>query len=170
MKLSLLFFFVSLVLFPHSGILAQNVAPQSINSAGEKMTQSNGSLSFTVGELIVLSQMDALGNTLGGGVVHSAASSSEVTIVSAPNAELINVNVYPNPAADLLVIDIADTNVDWLHIEIYDMQGKLVTSEKHAGVNSKININTTAYPVGAYLLTLNDQKGKPLANYKLIKK
>ena len=48
-----------LLLFP-MGLFAQEIAPQSVNSTGGKMTQSNGSLSFTVGELVVLSFEDAM--------------------------------------------------------------------------------------------------------------
>ena len=51
---------------------AQSVAPQSVNSSGAKMTQANGSLSFTVGELVVLTQTDSQGNSLGSGFTSSA--------------------------------------------------------------------------------------------------
>lgn len=43
---------------------SQIIAPQLVNSSGTKMSQSNGSLSFTIGELVVLSQTDQQGNTL----------------------------------------------------------------------------------------------------------
>ena len=54
-----------ILLFSSSFGYAQSISPQSINSSGTSMSQSNGSLSFTVGELVVLSQTDSDGNTLG---------------------------------------------------------------------------------------------------------
>jgi hypothetical protein len=74
MKQIFLFFFFLFAL----GSNAQIIAPQSVNSAGVKMTQSNGPLSFTVGELVVLQQYDANGNSLGGGFTNSSTLSTTV--------------------------------------------------------------------------------------------
>jgi hypothetical protein len=79
----------------------QSLTPAAVTSAATKMTQSNGSLSFTVGELVVLTQTDANGNTLGGGFTSGAASTTTVTAVSTPDAAQLMVNVYPNPTADM---------------------------------------------------------------------
>jgi hypothetical protein len=58
---------------------AQTLAPAAVTSAATKMTQSNGSLSFTVGELVVQTQTDANGNTLGGGFKKSFGSGTKRT-------------------------------------------------------------------------------------------
>ena len=150
-------------------IHAQTIAPQSINNAGTKMTQNNGSLSFTVGELVVLTQTDSAGNSLGGGFTNAATSSTTVVSVTEPGIELINVKVYPNPTSDLVFVDIIETQIDWLYIEIYDLQGKLISSDKYAGISSRIGINTASLNKGTYLLNLKDKNDNLLGNYKLIK-
>ncbi len=148
---------------------SQTIAPQSINNAGTKMTQNNGSLSFTVGELVVLTQTDSAGNSLGGGFTNAATSSTTVVSVTEPGIELINVKVYPNPTSDLVFVDIIETQIDWLYIEIYDLQGKLISSDKYAGISSRIGINTASFTKGTYLLNLKDKNDNLLGNYKLIK-
>jgi hypothetical protein len=154
---------------PSMSLMAQSIAPQSVNSAGGKMTQVNGSLSFTVGELVVLSQTDIDGNTIGGGFTNSAVSSTSVVAISEPNVEVLNVSVYPNPVSDLVFVDIAETQLDWLIVEIYEVTGKLISSEKYAGLHNKIGINTQAFAAGTYLLNLIDESRKMLGSYTLIK-
>ena len=51
---------------------AQSIPLQSVNSGGTKMSQVNGSLSFTIGELVVLKHTESQGNTLGGGFTAGA--------------------------------------------------------------------------------------------------
>lgn len=148
---------------------AQSIAPQSVNSAGVKMTQSNGSLSFTVGELVVKTQTDANGNNLGSGFTNSATSSTTVLSLYTPDKEVLNVSVYPNPTTDLVVVDISSTTLDWLYLDVVDLQGKTISTEKYVGMSNKIGINTTHYKSGTYLLQLKNISGKLLGTYKLIK-
>ena len=83
---------------------AQSIAPQSVNSGGAKMTQTNGSLSFTVGELVVLSQTDSDGNTLGGGF--TAGATLTTVSIQETDAAVLDVMVYPNPTTELVNIQI----------------------------------------------------------------
>jgi hypothetical protein len=138
---------------------AQSIAPQSVNSGGTKMTQSNGSLSFTVGELVVLAQTDANGNTLGNGFTSGAAVSTSVLSVTEANKDLLNVKVYPNPT----------TKLSWVTIDIVDVQGKQLSTQKYAGMSNRIGINTAGYTAGTYFLVLKDDANTTLATYKLIK-
>jgi hypothetical protein len=148
---------------------AQSLAPQAVNTAGVKFTQANGSLNFTVGELVVKNQTDADGNTLGGGFTNAATSTTTVLSVNTPDKELLNVSVYPNPTTDLLTVDVASTSLSRLVLEITDLQGKIITSSQYAGISNKIGINTADYAVGTYLLLLKNESGKLLGNYKIIK-
>ncbi|MFM7079940.1 MAG: hypothetical protein ACKOYC_09155, partial [Bacteroidota bacterium] len=70
---------------------AQSISPQSINSSGITFSQTGGSLSFTVGELVVLNQSDSSGNSLGGGFTNGATLTTEV--VNAPDEALLDVSV-----------------------------------------------------------------------------
>ena len=149
---------------------AQSIAPQSVNSSGAKMSQANGSLSFTVGELVVETQTDGNGNTLGGGFTNGSTSSTTITSVQQPNAEKLMLNVYPNPTADMLTLDIQHIDVDAYTITIFDVSGKQVYTANHAGVSGRININLSSFDSGTYLLNLTSNKQKTLGTYQVIRK
>ena len=146
---------------------AQSIAPQSVNSGGTKMTQANGSLSFTVGELVVLSQTDSEGNTLGGGFTAGATLTTASIIET--DATVLDVSVFPNPTSDLVNIRINHSTIDQLIVSITDLQGKEVYNGKYAGVSNVIGINTASYATGTYMLTLKDKNNQVFGTYKIIK-
>ncbi len=146
---------------------AQLIAPQSVNSGGTKMTQANGSLSFTVGELVVLSQTDSQGNTLGSGF---AAGATLTTVnVTETDASILDVKVYPNPTSDLVNIRINHSSIEQVVVSITDLQGKEVYNGKYAAISNVIGINTAAYATGTYMLTLKNLNNQLLGTYKIIK-
>ena len=146
---------------------AQSIAPQSVNSNGTKMTQPNGSLSFTVGELVVLTQTDSLGNSLGGGFTASAT----ITTVSIQetDAAILDVKVYPNPTTELVNIQINNSTIEQVLITITDIQGKEVYAGKYAGISNTIGINTASFGVGTYILSFKKTNNQLLGTYKIIK-
>jgi hypothetical protein len=148
---------------------AQSIAPQSLNSAGVKMTQSNGSLSFTVGELVVLTQIDANGNSLGGGFTNSSTISTTVLSVQEPDATVLQVSIFPNPTSDLVQIQIKEASIEEMNLELTDLSGKTLYSAQYRLMNQNIGINTANYPTGVYLLALKKPNGQILGNYKIVK-
>lgn len=145
----------------------QSIALQSVNSGGTKMTQANGSLSFTVGELVVLSQTDSDGNTLGGGF--TAGATLTTVNVQETDAAILDVKVYPNPTRELVNIQINHSSFDQVVITITDLQGKEVYSGKYAGISNVIGINTASYATGNYVLSLKNLNNQVLGTYKIIK-
>ncbi len=159
------------VLFLFYGIVnAQNqsISLQSINSSGTKMSQANGSLTFTVGELLVLSQTDNNGNTLGGGF--SAGATLTTLNVFTPDETVLNINVFPNPTTELVNVQINHSTIDQVVVSITDVQGKEVYNGTYAGISNTIGINTASYPTGNYTLSLKDKNNQVLGTYKIIKR
>jgi hypothetical protein len=150
-------------------VQGQSLAPAAVTSAATKMTQSNGSLSFTVGELVVLTQTDADGNTLGGGFTNGAAGSTTVTAVSTPDAAQLMVNVYPNPTADMVTVHVQHSTVASYTLHLTDLGGKLVYTARHAGVSGRINLPMQSYPAGTYLLTLLGMDGSAMGSYRIVR-
>lgn len=150
-------------------VFSQSLAPQSVNSAAVKMTQSNGSVSFTLGELRVLSTTDSDGNSLGEGFANSATSSTTVTAIKTPSIDELNVSIYPNPSSELVFIEILDTKLEWVYVKIIDQTGRLILSEQYQGIRNKIGINTQDLPQGMYILNLSDNN-QTLGTYNLLKK
>jgi hypothetical protein len=146
---------------------AQSIAPQSVNSSGAKMTQANGSLSFTVGELVVLSQTDSDGNTLGSGFT-SGATLTTVSIKE-PDASLLDLKVFPNPTSDLVNIQINHSSIDHIVLTITDIEGKEVYKGQYAALSNLIGINTASYATGSYLLTMKNLNNEVLGTFKIMK-
>jgi len=146
---------------------AQNIAPQSVNSGGTKMTQANGSLSFTVGELVVLNLSDSEGNTLGGGFTTGATLTT--ASIQETDKSLLDVIVFPNPTSDLVNIRINYSSIEQVVVSITDLQGKEVYNGKYAGISNTIGIKTAAYSSGTYVLLLKNNNNQVLGTYKIIK-
>ena len=146
---------------------AQSIAPQSVNSGGTKMTQANGSISFTVGELVVLSLTDSVGNTIGGGFTVGATLTT--VSIHETDAAVLDVNVYPNPTTELVNIQINYSTIDQVAVTITDLQGKEVYIGKYAGISNVIGINTASYATGTYVMSIKNLTNQVLGTYKIIK-
>lgn len=146
---------------------AQSIAPQSINPSGKSMSQANGSISFTVGDLVILSESDGEGNSLGN--AFSAGASVSTVNIQQPDTELINVKVYPNPTNAFVHVDIKDASIDKVFIAITDKKGSELYSGIYACIYNTIGLNTEAYPPGTYFLTLRNTQNDVLGVYKVIK-
>ncbi len=146
---------------------AQSIAPQSVNSSGTKMSQANVSLSFTVGELVVLSQTDSQSNSLGGGFTTGATITT--VIIQETDATVLEVKVFPNPTSDLVNICIKHSTLEQLIVTITDLQGKEVYNGLYAGISNTIGINTAAYALGTYVLSLKNNNNQLLGTYRVIK-
>jgi hypothetical protein len=67
--------------------------------------------------------------------------------------------VYPNPVSELLFIDLGDLKVDMnnLQTRIYDLTGRIMSNVNPSlGSNNGFSLDVSNFPVGIYLLQLND--------------
>ena len=79
-------------------------------------------------------------------------------------------NVFPNPTADMLTLDVQHIDVDAYTIAIFDASGKQVYTANHAGINSRVNINLSSFESGTYLLNLISNKQETLGTYQVVRK
>ena len=80
--------------------------------------------------------------------------------------------VYPNPAGDLLHIELTN-GVGIASVALYDLQGRMVTGAgAHAGTpqqDGTATVNLRSVPAGVYLLRVRDAEGKEYMR-KIVKK
>ncbi len=145
----------------------QMIAPQSLNSAGVKMTQSNGSISSTLGELVVLNHKDSKGNFLGNGF--AAKSSLTASVIKEANKDLIDVKIFPNPSSELLNIEINNSKLNQIFVSIIDKEGREIHNSKYFITPNRIGINMGDYSVGSYFLLLKDVSNNLIGTYNIIK-
>lgn len=148
---------------------AQSLTPQAVTAAGATMTQSNGSLHFTVGELVVETLGDADGNTLGSGFTNAAASSTIIVSVEQTREELWTFTVYPNPSSDRITLDWKRGLRGNIRLAIVDLQGREVMSRSYPGSSNHMVVETSVLAPGTYLLQLYHADTDAYATVKFIK-
>ena len=80
--------------------------------------------------------------------------------------ELIDINIYPNPANDLIKIDLGVNNINNATIELIDIMGK--TLQHKIVTNQLVYFNLEGISQGVYLIKFKNNLGNQV--YKIIKK
>lgn len=78
------------------------------------------------------------------------------------------VDAYPNPAQDLVKIDLSELNIKQGTVEIYNALGKLSYSQKFNG-DSSLNINLESLPRGVYLYRIKSQGNYSITSKLILK-
>jgi hypothetical protein len=91
-----------------------------------------------------------------------------LSIANIGKQRIEKLNIYPNPAIDYINIAILDGADQIINYKIYDMQGKVIISNKSYG--ALIKINTSNLISGNYMLVANTLKGSVLSGKFVIVK
>ena len=144
MKRPILFF---MLLFFTGGALTAQL--QVISSAGGVAENSNGSISWTLGETVV-GTFEGSNNVLAQGF--QQGNLVVATGVETPPEVDIQTSVYPNPVENRLNIHIENRENTALNYALYDMNGKLL--QKEPVESSSFTIGLGGYPAGQYILQI----------------
>ena len=87
--------------------------------------------------------------------------SEDVTAVINPEDLFTNVEVYPNPAHNLLNINITLETKKELHIQLLNIDGKIIKQKSVKGFRGEqlIPLSVTDVPEGFYVIRLNSDEG-----------
>jgi len=64
--------------------------------------------------------------------------------------------VYPNPASELLYISNSGNSISDATVQIFDMNGRVIFSEKNVDVFSNYSIPVSSFATGLYIIDIND--------------
>lgn len=142
-------------------ISAQTISKQVIGSAGRTQSNSNITLSYTIGEPVV-GLMTAGVNQLGNGYYPSL---NLQTLSIEDNILDAQIKVYPNPTRHALYV--SHPEVPDFNIQILDLNGKLIYS---GIINRDLPLDVSNFSQGMYLITIENQETKKKNTYKIIKK
>lgn len=79
------------------------------------------------------------------------------------------IDVYPNPFGDKLIIDLSESGIiDPVMVKIFDQTGRMVTTRYLADIFDDIEINTTNYDNGFYILVLKSLDENKTYSLKII--
>lgn len=152
---------VLLLGFGLTGLQAQNAVPAS----GGNASGSGGSVSYTVGQIVYTTHTGTNGSTSQG-----VQQPYEISIVSGlEEAKEINlmVSAYPNPTTDYLTLEVKNFNLSTLTIQLLDLNGKLLKTQKIEGTQTSIEMNNLV--PATYFLRLIEGN-KEVKSFKVVKR
>jgi hypothetical protein len=143
------------------GSLAQ--AQESANSSGGNASGSGGTVAYSIGQVFYTSNAGSSG-TVDQGVQHAY----EIYSVGINETNLnISLTAFPNPTTENLTLQISDFINEKLFYQLYDLQGKLLTSGQVTAKQTQIN--TSSLPSATYFINVVNQENIKVQSFKIIK-
>lgn len=146
------------------GICFQMYAQKAVLATGSNATGSNGSVSYSVG------QIDYYNKGSNSQIMEGVQQAYEITTLSTSEtlaADKKDILLYPNPFKDFVFLDFTTNDYKNSEFQLFDSSGKLLKEEKIK--ESKSEFNFSALPSAMYIIRVN-KDGKNLKTFKIIKK
>jgi hypothetical protein len=147
-----------LLMFPIIGF-----SQEAIPASGGDASGVGGTLSYTVGQLVYTNNS---GNN--GSVAQGVQQPYEIS--TTVGIEITNISLdfiaFPNPTSGNIVLSIRDFNNEKLNYQLYDMNGKLLKSNKVNAINTTIDMSEL--PASNYFLNINNDSSI-IKSFKIIK-
>jgi hypothetical protein len=137
-------------------------AQQIISSSGIALKNSTGSLSFTLGELVI--DTKNVGETTITQGFHQTKLT--ITVIHFLREQNFSISAFPNPTHDFVNLKIEKGDIRDIEIVLFDLQGKVLSTQKIESTNTEVSFS--GYNPGNYLLKVI-QKGKEIRTFKVIK-
>lgn len=139
-------------------------AQESMNATGGNASGIGGSASYSVGQ-VVYSTRTGTNGLAAEGVQQPYEISIATAVEKAKNINL-SVTAYPNPTNDYLTLDVTNSELLNLHFQLYDVNGKLLQSERITG--SQTNIVMRQFVPATYYVKVI-QNHTEVKTFKIIK-
>lgn len=136
-------------------------------TGGGEASGSGGAASYSVGQVGYQTHSGTNGSVAVG--VQQPYEISIVTEIKETSISLINISAYPNPATDYLQLKVDASitlSIQEMQYQLFDMQGKLLQSEKLTG--NKTQINISKYIPATYFVRVISSN-KSIKEFKIIK-
>ena len=139
-------------------------AQESVNATGGNASGSGGSASYSVGQVVYTTNTGTNGSVSQG--VQQPYEISVVTGIEEAKGINLSVSAYPNPTTDYLTLSIGEFEISNLSYQLYDMNGKLLQSEKISGNQTSI-VMSNLVPSSYFVKVI--QGNKEVKTFKIIK-
>lgn len=144
----------------------QSISSSVIASGGGSYEAGGISLSWTIGELAV-ETFTTSNLILTQGFQQGYY---EITSVNDPLVKSIDLEIYPNPAIDFINIEIKNTEVKSVRLELYNIDGALITNEQWENTGAPYKVQLNRFSANQYILKVIDLDTKNLSTFKIIKR
>jgi len=137
-------------------------AQESVNATGGNASGSGGTVAYSLGQVVYTTNSGTSGT-----VSQGVQQAYEISTVGIKETELnISLSVFPNPTINHFTLQIHDYNKENLTYQLFDMQGKLLSSEVITSNQTQINMSNL--PVATYFMIVM-QKNRKIQSFKIIK-
>ncbi len=152
-------------LFLTAFIVASNFAQaqESVNAIGGVDVGTGGTVSFSVGQMVYTTDTKESGSMVQGIQRPYRITTTDIRKVN----DDISFKAYPNPSSDDLFLEMNAYRSEKLVYHLYDIQGKLLITNKIESPKTQINMRALA--VGAYLIQIYNSKNQPIQTIQVIK-
>ena len=130
-------------------------------SAGGDADGDNGSISFSIGQVVYTSAQGSNGN-----VNQGVQQPYDVGVVTGIEEAGINLSVFPNPTSGLLTLTVADEDASLLSYQLFDASGRLVDSKNKLNPTNTISLD--GYATGVYTLSVS-RENKQVKSFRLVR-
>ncbi|MFK5973211.1 MAG: T9SS type A sorting domain-containing protein [Flavobacteriaceae bacterium] len=136
-------------------------AQSSVVASGGESSQEGGSFSFSLG-LVNFSFLESNDGTVTEGMQHTY----EISQIERPKT-VVNAIAYPNPATDILFLEIPNSDIANLSYLVLDIKGRELFRAPMVSPISEVYMGSMA--TGIYFISIL-KKGKFVTGFKIIKK
>ncbi|WP_396167451.1 T9SS type A sorting domain-containing protein [Flavobacterium sp.] len=158
MKIKKILFFS--VIFTSNLLIAQN----SITASGGNKVETNGAISYSVGEQVYVTNFASNGSVSQG--VQQPYEISTVLSTNAAQGINLLLSILPNPTSDFITLKVENYDFESLNFQLVDLNGKLFFDGKTIIKETKIEIGNL--PSSIYFLKVTDGT-KELKTFKILK-
>lgn len=138
-------------------------AQQTVSSSGGDAFSNIGSISFSVGQLLILDQTGSNGSVMNG-----VQQPYEISVITAIEENEMSqyIFAYPNPVTGLLNLDVFRYAGGNLSFQLFNIHGKILIDKSITSTETSIGMND--FVPGIYLLKVK-QENKEIKAFKIIK-
>jgi len=143
-------------------------AQQNLNVSGQSVKINGLHFDYSIGEMTLISTQSNSKITVTQGILQPTIPVTKMPNQQGSSATLseTNIKVYPNPAKQVLTVDIlTKSNLEYT-LEVFTLEGKLLLKKMITGPQNKIDISVLSK--GGYLLEIKNSGRKILAQPLLI--
>jgi hypothetical protein len=146
------------------GGFSQSLPSQVISSGGDNLMMANGSLEWTLGEIMIETYARPVGY-----LTQGFQQPSKITITHVEKDIENLIEVYPNPVREWLNVKVS--RVGSYTIELFNLQGqKLINSEFNASSNNDLfEVDVQPLKPALYLLKITSNSSGGIRNQKIEK-
>jgi len=149
-------------------LLSTIQAQQTIPTTGADATGTGGSVNYTVGQVVYMTN-----SGINGSVAEGVQQPYEISVViGIEQAKDINLSctVFPNPTNDFLTLKIENYKIKNLSYQFFGINGELISKKKL--ISNLTTISLAKLPSGTYFLKViltNHDSHQPIKTFKIIK-